>query len=199
MSDVIQINPSLGANGAQPEAPEKAPYIDVVVETVNSADDISYLTMGPKKLSGSIFAGRTAEEAYPVIPFKLVQTSIREQQQLMADVRIINLTDRTILDMQPHKVRELIDRLFFNTNTSPVKVTGKQRTNQNLDRLKEICYAYGCAGFVSPKLVLSQTEEDLENDILWVGRIALADLHEFWRICEGADDLAARRLEGFSE
>lgn len=191
MSDANVIDPT-------PRRAEAVPEPEIIVEVVNSAEDIDYLSMAPKVASSSIL-NSFAADPYPIMNFQLVHTSIRARQKLVAKVRVISLTERAVLDVQPKDVRELVHRLLFSNNQAPVKVTGLARDDQAMDRLKELCYVYACAGFVEPRLVLrKENVRDPETEA-WVGSIALPDLHEFYRICEGDDNLAARRLEEFSD
>lgn len=170
------------------------------IDVVNRAEDVDYERHTPKPIS----AARLNEmEPKPhTFMMRLHQTSINIGEDAYAEVRIVNLTDRALIGTLPANVRKLIERLFFSGTPSQRGLNKSEtRMNTGLKRFEEICYAYGCAGFVSPRLVLRPEDvTDPENEV-WVGSgaIALHDLSEFNRICEGDDQLAARRLEGFSE
>jgi hypothetical protein len=139
---------------------------------------------------------------YPEFDFRTPRTGMKMGKPgLTARVRLINLTDRTVINAVPHEIRKLVQKLFFAggaTSNQNRKGTADQRMDDQLRRIKEVAHAYGVAGFVSPRLVLNREDvKDPANEV-WVGLYDLGDLSELVRICEGDEQLAARRLEGFS-
>jgi hypothetical protein len=170
------------------------------MDIVDSEADVDYERMTPRPISAS----RLKETAPPKTwLMKLHQTSVDRGEPTYAEVRIVNLTDKALIGSMPVGVRKLIERLFFAGETANQR--GKQRAAENrmrqgLTRLEEIGHAYAVAGFVNPRMVLTQAEADADPDAIWVGSglIKLHDMTEFSRICEGDDQLAERRLEGFS-
>jgi hypothetical protein len=139
-------------------------------------------------------------QMHPVRTMRLHQASIQYGQPFSAEVRIVNLTDKTLIGTLPFEVRRIVEKLFFGGQGSgnPRKQkSGQQRLDEGLQRVKEVGYAYGCAGFVNPRLVLRPEDVKDPEKEAWVGTIPLHDLTEFSRICEGDDKLAARRLEPF--
>jgi hypothetical protein len=164
---------------------------------VRSAEAIDYQRPEPQPLTAALL--NEAEE-YPLMKFYMNQTSIKLGQPFTATVRIVNLTDRTILNVQPRHIQDLVHRLVFSgQNATPVRQNVREKDDQTLDRAKELCYAYAVAGFVEPRLVLRKEEIKDPTKEAWVGKVAYSDLNEFMRICEGSDELAARRLSLFSE
>lgn len=169
-----------------------------IVSTVDDVDEASF----PRQITAARLNQFVAEnpDLHPIWKFHLHQTSIQMGDPFYAQVRIVNLTDKTLIGTLPQEVRRLIENLFFagQVDQRGKKKGAEQRMAEGLSRIKQIGYAYGCAGFVDPKLVLRPEDvRDPEKEV-WVGAIQLHDLTEFSRICEGDDALAARRLEGFS-
>jgi hypothetical protein len=170
------------------------------MDIVESEADVDYQKLTPRPISAS----RLREAAPPKTwLMKLHQTSIERGEPTYAEVRIVNLTDKALLGSMPTGVRKLVERLFFageaNQRGAKNKVA-ENRMRQGLRRLEEIGHAYAVAGFVEPRMVLTQEEAEADPDAIWVGSdlIKLHDMTEFSRICEGDDQLAERRLEGFS-
>lgn len=173
------------------------------VDIVDSAEDADYDNLSPIQVTAAMlnqFADEHPELTYPEFDMHLPRTGMKlGKPNLTAKVRIINLADRTILNTLPLDVRRIVQRLFFagDANTRN-KGNVEVRMEKTLDRVRETAHAYGCAGFVEPRLVLHKGDvKDPERES-WVGAIDLGDLQEFIRICEGDEQLAARRLEGFS-
>lgn len=192
-TDTPEVEPGRGnANGTHPRADEFRG-----IDIVDNADEVDYASTAPKLLTG-----RMVEEAKANKTFLLTlhTMSIEAGEKVGAEVKLVNLTDKTLLGAVPHNVRDLIERLFF---SAPANQRGnkpgakKARTDQTAARIRDVGYSYGCAGFVSPRLVLTPEEADPDNNVVWVGDIPLHDLTEYARICEGDDALAARRLEPF--
>jgi hypothetical protein len=173
-------------NGSAPSEP-------VEVEVLTSSDQIPYDTLAPKRLTAASWHNREMAKSFN---FKLNHMSILMGEPMTARVRIVNLVDRSLLKTLPSDVRKLCFKLFFGT-TAPSTKNDEAKYNAQLDRLEDVVHAYGCAGFLEPRLVL--TPQDIKNpeEEMWVGDIPLADLQEWMRICEGDDALAARRLEEF--
>lgn len=173
------------------------PPDDTEVVIVNGPDDVDYEAVRPVRLSASLVEDLSTRE---IPDFKLHQMSVKAGYPVTARVRLVNLTDRHLLTELPTNVREIAHKLFF-TNTP----AGQKKPNKTIEmenqgkRVTDIARAYGCAGFLDPKLVWEQKDERLDQNIFWVGRIPLHDLQEFMRVCEGDDALAARRLDRFSE
>jgi hypothetical protein len=152
----------------------------------------------PKRVTAAMLNdyAETHTDQYPEFDMALHQTGINMGVDVTARVRLVNLTDKALVGAQPVEVRKLIQKLFF-SNTPQRRGNAGPRMEEQMQRMKEVGYAYGVAGFVSPRLVLRKEEiRDPENEA-WVGSIALHDLMEFTRICEGDDQLAKRRLAGF--
>jgi hypothetical protein len=102
----------------------------------------------------------------------------------------------------PHEIRKLVQKLFFAggaTSNQNRKQNADQRMDDQLQRIRQVGHAYGVAGFISPKLVLNKEDVRDDQNEVWVGLYDLGDLSEFVRICEGDEQLAARRLVGFSQ
>lgn len=172
------------------------PVRNETVEVVNGPDDVDYEASRPKRLSAALLNERPEE----IPEFKMHQLSVEMGFPVTAKVRLVNLTDRALLTELPTNVREQAQKLFFSTgNANQKKKSAVAEMENTAERIRKVAQTYGCAGFVDPKLVLTQAEEDEEKNILWVQRIPLHDLQEFTRICEGDDQLASRRLERFSE
>ena len=138
--------------------------------------------------------------------FKLWQTSMESRagggpEEVFAEVRIVNLTDRSLTNQTANNVDALIRKLFYSNDRKPVgqKQDSKQNMAEVQRRTREVAHAYGCVGFVNPRLVLTQEEENISEGIYWVERIPLNDLSEFVRMCEGNEELAASRLSAFPE
>ena len=192
-------NPNNGAGPRVVRGEDIDPKYDGM-DIIESPDDVDYERNAPKPIS----AARLKEEAQQKTwLMKLHQTSISRGEPTYAEVRIVNLTDKTLIGTLPAGVRKLIERLFFAGEVSGRGAKHKvaeNRMRQGLSRLEEIGYAYAVAGFVEPRMVLTQEEADADPDAIWVGSgaIKLHDMTEFSRICEGDDNLAERRLEGFS-
>jgi hypothetical protein len=175
------------------------------MDIVSGPEDIDYDAAAPKKISAAQL-NRWAEE-HPhaeatLWRYRLHQTSINMGgDPIYAVVKIINLTDRTLIGILPMDVRRAVERLFFaGENPARNKQKGNmQRMEEGLQRVKQIGYVYGCAGFVDPQLVMTPQDVKDPEKQAWVGSIALHDLTEFSRICEGDEALAARRLEPFLE
>lgn len=176
--------------------PVTPPRQDEVV-IVNGPEDVDYDAVRPTRLSGALIEEVGGKD---IPDFKLHQMSVAAGYTVTAKVRLVNLTDRHLLTDLPTNVRELAQKLFFRGESAGAKKPNKkvEMENQSI-RVRDIARAYGCAGFLEPRLVLDQKDENTENNVLWVDRIPLHDLQEFMRICEGDDQLAARRLERFSE
>ena len=176
------------------------------MDVVSGPDDVDYDRNAPKLVSAAMLNKFVEENPnhYPTFRMILHQTTINLWEQTggqtqYAEVRLVNLTDRALIGSLPTEVRKLVERLFFAGSANQRgNRKAENRMKEGLDRLREIGHAYGVAGFVQPRLVLHKDHvQDPENEV-WVGAIALHDLTEFSRICEGDDQLAARRLEGFS-
>lgn len=167
-----------------------------IIETPEDAAQVA-----PRPFSAARFKEEVPEQTWL---FKCHQTSISRGEPVYAEVRIVNLTDKTLIGTLPHGVRKLIERLFFAGEVSSKGAKHKvaeNRMRQGLSRLEEIGHAYAVAGFVQPRMVLTKEEADADPEALWVGDpngIKLHDMTEFSRICEGDDNLAERRLEKFS-
>lgn len=164
-------------------------------------DPDEFAGMQPKKLTaGLLNANATSLVENPEFNFYCHQTTINLglTDRFFARVRIVNLADRALVGTLPNEIRDIVQKLFFaGSGGRPQQFNGRARMDQGLSRSKEIAFAYGCAGFIEPRLVLRpDLVRDPENEA-WVGTIALHDLQEFMRICEGDDGLAARRLERF--
>jgi hypothetical protein len=188
-----------GTDEAQ-EDPTAMEYQGVVI--ADSPEDVDYEDMAPKAATAAMF-NRPRDDRPKTFLFRLTHTGIREGEDIAAEVRLVNLTDRALLSQVPAEVRQIVQKLFFsgtaNQRGTPKKETSERRMDNQLKRLKEVGYAYGVAGFVNPKLVMRPEDVKDPEKETWVGNIELADLTEFSRICEGDDQLAKRRLESFSE
>jgi hypothetical protein len=177
------------------------------IDIIDTADDVDYESAAPKQVTAAMLNKWADEhgEEFPEFRFALHQTSINvgEPGSLFARVRIINLTDRSLINSVPVEVRDIVQRLFFagsgNQRGNANRGGSRLRMEQSLTRLREVGYAYGVAGFIEPRLVMRKEDVKDPEKEAWVGSIALHDLTEFSRICEGDDQLAARRLERFSE
>ena len=199
-SNVIDIEETRGTQRKEPQVIQFEG-----IEVVDTAEDVDYDAFAPKQLTAAMlnqFAADHPETSYPTFPYRLPRTGMRlGQPGMTAKVRIINLTDRTVLNILPNEIRSLVRKLFFAggaTSNQGKRQSAEQRMNEQLTRIKDVAYAYAVAGFVEPKLVLSPEDiKDPEKEA-YVGQIDLGDLTEFVRICEGDEQLAARRLEGFS-
>lgn len=196
--------PSPKANGKATVAGEtlgaEFAGMDIVVD---SEDDIDYDTLAPKALTAAELnawaESHEGDDQYPVWPFLLNSTSIKLGRKRTAQVRIINLTDRALINSVPVEIRSLVQKLFFsNAGARLDKMKGEAKMHAQMQRMKEVAYAYGCAGFVEPELKLRKEDITDPEKQAWVGSVALNDLLEFVRICEGDDKLASDRLEGFS-
>lgn len=164
------------------------------VHVVESAEQVDYEASRPVRFSLSM-----AENAPVPIEFKLHQMSIQQNATVTAQVKLVNLTDRALLTELPTPVKTLAQKLFFSGQASQVKHKSKlAEMEATATRIKNIARAYGCAGFLDPKLVLTE-EEEARGEGIFVDRIPLHDLQEFMRICEGDEQLAERRLTRFSE
>lgn len=205
MSDTDVLDPATAFEAPpQPGVARSIPrLIHEGVEVVDSAEDVDYDELSPIQVSAAMlnqFADEHPELVYPTFPMHLPRTGMKlGKPNLTAQVRLINLADRVVVDALPGDIRKIVQRLFF---AQPANQRGKgtadSRMENTLKRVKEVAYAYGVAGFVEPKLVLRREDiKDSEREA-WVGTIDLGDLQEFVRICEGDEQLAARRLEGFS-
>lgn len=170
------------------------------VAVVESPEDVDYEEVAPKAASAAMFNNVKTRDTFL---FKLIHTGINHGEDRYAEVRLVNLTDRAMLSQVPVSVRQTVQKLFFSGNAnqrgSQRKETSEEKMEAQLKRLKEVGYAYGVAGFVTPKLVMNPGDVRDPEKETWVGNIALADLTEFSRICEGDDQLAKRRLESFPE
>lgn len=171
-----------------------APPEHVEVEVLTSADQIPYDTLAPKRLTAAMWHER---EVAKIFEFKLNHASILKGEPVVALVRIVNLVDRSLLKTLPMEVRKLCHKLFFGNQGPTRPKNDEAKYDQQLDRLEDILHAYGCAGFLEPRLVLTPQEVRNPEEEMWVGEIPMADLQEWMRICEGDDALAARRLEEF--
>jgi hypothetical protein len=171
-----------------------APSDPVEVEVLTSSDEIPYDTLAPKRLTAASWHNREAAKSFN---FKLNHMSILMGEPVTARVRIVNLVDRSLLKTLPSEVRKLCFKLFFGNQNSTRAKNDEVKYDQQLDRLEDILHAYGCAGFLEPRLVLKPEEVRNPEEEMWVGDIPMADLQEWMRICEGDDALAARRLEEF--
>lgn len=191
------IPPQVGA--AAPGAPDADDQLPIISP---QDDGVDFGTLKPVRVTAAMLNQKAHQLANPVFNLYLHQTTINMglTERFYAKVRIVNLADRALVGTLPDDVRELIERLFFRgEQRRPAGFSGKQRMETGLSRSEQIARAYGCAGFISPRLMLHESDvRDPENET-WVGNIALHDLQEFMRICEGDDQLAARRLEQFSE
>jgi hypothetical protein len=182
-----------------PRPPREEPAV------VHDADDVDYDALAPKQLTASIlnaYIEEHPEAGYPEFPFYCAKTSMRLGKPFTAQVRLINLADRAVVGTLAPNVRKLVMKLFFSGSgqTSNQRKQGNTevQAETTMKRVKEVAYAYGCAGFLSPRLVLERGDVRDPEKEAWVGSLDLGDLQEFLRICEGDDVLAARRLDGFS-
>jgi hypothetical protein len=143
----------------------------------------------------------------PYFKFRLSQASMeaaaRGEPEEFAVVRLVNLTDRMQTRELAHDVDALVQNLFFQgermNQDAQKKKSKEQRMAEVQKRTREVAYAYGCAGFVKPKLVLTREQAREDEGIYFVGDVPLADLTEFVRVCEGNEELAASRLTAFSD
>jgi hypothetical protein len=193
-TDTPEVEPDrVNVNGSHPRSDEFRG-----IDIVDSGDEVDYASMAPKLLTGRMVEDAKANKSFLLT---LHTMSIEAGEKVGAEVKLVNLTDKTLLGAVPHNVREMIERLFFSAPASQRgnKANKRIRTDQTASRIRDVGYAYGCAGFVNPKLVLTEAEADPDNNVVWVGDIPLHDLTEYARICEGDDALAARRLEPFSQ
>ena len=172
---------------------------------VYDADDVDYESLAPKKLSAAVlnaYIEEHPEAGYPEFPMYCAKTSMRLGRPFTAQVRLVNLADRAVMGTLAPNVRKLVMKLFFagSGTTSNRNKPGNTevQAESTMKRVKEVAYAYGCAGFIEPRLVLERGDVRDPEKEAWVGSVDLGDLQEFMRICEGDDVLAARRLEGFS-
>lgn len=164
---------------------------------VRTAEDVDYSLKNPQPLTASDL---NEGDEYPLMWFYCAQTSIARGKSFEAQVRVINLTDRSILNTQPRHIQDLVHRLVFSgQNKGPVRQNQRDADDKTLDQAKELTMAYAVAGFVVPRLVLRKEDVKDPTQEAWVGKVAYSDLNEFMRICEGAEELAARRLRLFSE
>jgi hypothetical protein len=187
-------------NGSHPQS--RAAHDEFAgIDFVDTSSDVDYDAAAPKQVTAEMLNQFVAEHGaqYPEFPFKLTQLSIQMGETMTAQVRIINLTDRALIESVPVEVRNLVQKLFFaGSQQQKGKPNATQRMADTMRRVKETAYAYGCAGFVTPQLVLRPEDVKDPSVQAWVGSIPLHDLTEYVRICEGDDQLAKRRLEGFS-
>lgn len=169
-------------------------------EVVESAEDVDYQAKAPKRLTGAMLEQVARDDAERGFDFKLHHTSLLLGEPVVARVKIVNLIDKTLLVGLQSDVRQLVQKLFFSGGTAQGKKgNAVSEMDKTATRLRETAFAYGCAGFISPKLVLKKEDARPADDILWAGSIELHDLQEFVRICEGEDTLAERRLQRFPE
>ncbi len=171
------------------------------VEIVDGPEDVDYTEMSPKPATFSDLTAPPKE----TFPFRLTHTGMKRGKKITAEVKLVNLTDRATLKAVPGEIREMVMKLFFSgagnqRGRKQEKETPQMRMDRQLQRMKDVGYAYGVAGFVNPQLVMNMEYENPNSDPpkVHVSRIDLADLTAFARICEGDDELAARQLEDFS-
>jgi hypothetical protein len=190
-AEPIEFPASSGTEHPEPE-PDKYAGMDIV----DSGDDVNYDEARPKPISAASLRG----DAPKRFIYNCHQTSIQRGEKVQVVARMVNLTDRAQYGLFSAEVREIVQRLYFTADTANQKKDPpKIRMEKQLKRLEEMGHAYGVAGFVEPKFCLREQDEDAEKGIAWIGRIALHDLTEFSRICEGDEALAARRLEPFPD
>jgi hypothetical protein len=185
---------------AMPGASEH--YTDDVPLISTQDDDIDLEELKPKRITAALLNAQAHVLANPEFNMYLHQTTINlgNVDKFYARVRVVNLADRAVVGTLPAEVREIVQQLFFGNQRRPNQgFSGKGQMDQGLERSRRIAYAYGIAGFLAPRLVLQPKDVRDPDNETWVGNIALHDLQEFMRICEGDDQLAARRLESFSE
>lgn len=139
--------------------------------------------------------------------FKLWQASMEataaagKKKEVFAEVVIVNLTDRALTRNVSNPVDAMIRKLFYSNDRKPVgqKNDSRQNMSEVQRRTQEVAYTYACVGFVNPRVVLTEEEENISENILWAGRFPLNDLSEYVRMCEGNEELAASRLSAFPE
>ena len=177
------------------------------MDIVDGPDDADYNELAPKAVSAAVLNKFLEQnpETRPTFRMILHQTTINLSEQTggetqWARVRIVDLSDKALVGTLPAEVRKLIERLFFGGSANQRgnrNKPGAARMDEGLNRMRDVAYAYGCAGFVEPRLVMRPEDVKDPDKEVWVGAIALHDLTEFTRICEGDEQLAKRRLEGF--
>jgi len=200
MATVAEVEPVKWEADPDP-TPKKLEYQGV--EIVETPEDVDYDALKPVAATAALIASTTKRD---YTGFRLTHTQIARGviEPLVAKVRLVNLTDKAMLDQVPREIRAIVQKLFFTGTPNQrgrkqERETPEQRMDAQLKRMKEVGYAYGVAGFLEPKLVLNPADADPDRGTLWVGDIELADLTAFVRICEGDDQLAARQLEEFPE
>lgn len=132
--------------------------------------------------------------------FLLQHTRDEDNNPMEALVYRVNFLDKEVLGHLPRQIRNKL----LNLQIERAKRQGDNRPDltpdnlvRELSRTREMADAYCCAGFIEPKVYMTESEAELMDGV-WVEDIDISDRMIFSAICEGSFEDALRLLTPFS-
>jgi len=155
----------------------------------------NYSTIGKQSLT---LAQRLAKAKRATLPFRLTSMTDDDGEPIEARVTRPPLTLLMQQGKIPHAYRDVVSEQIKKFGLKGIQDADSDTTDQMLD---DIAKQYGVdmvtmmpdlvdatciAGFVSPRLVLRQEDEDLERDVMCIDRIPVEDREAYYDWCNKA-------------